>query len=387
MSPVMKGLSGLFAALALVSCTLDGPVRPADVQVPEVATPKTPLPVLASYRAARVDPSSVGNRHNAALDSILARGKRLRRAKGGSRLTREEVCGLFAETAASFMAPTELQTSRRDNRAERAPCDDRRLANAAALRLQTEPASGSQSPLAASASVDWIDSLWNDSAEWEGEDTFPSFDDDLDFLNDWEAHILQTLGGSASYAGFSASIESLVASAQLYDSVHVAMLAEMASLAVSSAGYWNANLADWIETFCPADGGGAGGGQGDARTASALGAVTEVCDGGLPQLQGGASGLEWGWEKVAFVAFADAKSPFLYLRESYQGFKALYDNWYQVARERPGYRVMIRVLQPSSKQVAKMLAKSLVRSSYVGIVGNAIYDSALAAFGASLGGV
>jgi hypothetical protein len=48
---------------------------------------------------------------------------------------------------------------------------------------------------------------------------------------------------------------------------------------------------------------------------------------------------------------------------------------------------MIRMLQPSSKQVAKMRAKSLVRSSYVGLVGNAIYDSALAAFGASLGGV
>ncbi len=70
-----------------------------------------------------------------------------------------------------------------------------------------------------------------------------------------------------------------------------------------------------------------------------------------------------------------------------RGARTLHTDWFQVARERPGYRVMIRMLQPSSKQVAKMRAKSLVRSSYVGLVGNAIYDSALAAFGASLGGV
>lgn len=220
---------------------------------------------------------------------------------------------------------------------------------------------------ATTRTMDWIDSTWADDSYWNDPDTYPTFDDDLAFIDSWHASIAATIDAASDLAGAQSDIAVLLSGTSLSDPLHAAWAAEAAALAVASASYWNENLDEWQDQFCNEEP------PQDAASITTVDPCEEPLDRGLSR-----SALrDNSWDAVKGFALADVNGYVSIGVEIYNGYKNVRDNWAQVGRYINGASGLVRLSYPTTRQMVVMGAKSIGRYSIVGLVGTALLDSAV----------
>jgi len=237
--------------------------------------------------------------------------------------------------------------------------------------LQSEVASANMANTPATAgyatrTMDWIDSTWADNSFWNDPDTYPTFDDDLTFLDSWHSSINAAINGSTSLTDAQSGISSLLASASLTDPLHAAWAAEAAALTTASVTYWNAHLDEWRDQFCD-----------DDPPQDVLGVRSDdPCDEDLED-GNGPSPRDGSWDAIKGFGLADVNSYVTIGVEIYNGYKSVRDNWAQVGRYINGASGLVRLTYPTTRQMVVMGAKGIGRFSILGLVGTALMDSAI----------
>jgi hypothetical protein len=249
------------------------------------------------------DPMSLGNQHNAGLDSILVRIKHARAQKNGARLTKSEICDVISGIVSEKFVEAEAKVLERTPEKflhPRNACRGENLVLAAGGRLKQLRAIRAFSMAQASLTEDWIDTVWATDSLWDGADDI-SLQDDLTFLSSLDGIFTAAINGTTSSSGLSTAVGGLLSSLNLSDDVQAEWVTEVAALSVSSSDYWNANLEEWLDQYCED--------QSEQMRAPSSSMMALDCDD-----EGGGESLRAGsmldgcceWNDVKGVVIADA---------------------------------------------------------------------------------
>jgi hypothetical protein len=173
---------------------------------------------------------------------------------------------------------------------------------------------------------------------------------------------------------------STLASMTIGDSVHAELALEFASVAISSAEYWDEHIEEWRDQYCADDDpwGGGGGDLNAAATSDPDGSICDVGSEAIHQSNSVAAASDPGlWDYVEGAVVRDAIAMSGTAGLLLDGYRYASDNWLQFSRTTPGVRVHVRYNQPSTARLVVQGAKHVGRKLLLGNVYGAALSSAM----------